>query len=258
VNVDVHVSYTVEGRTDAEAPVVLFAHSIGTTRDLWLPQIPAFRSAYRIVRHDARGHGRSAAPDGDYSIDELGRDALAVLDAVGTSQAHIVGLSLGGLTAMWLALHAPTRVRGIVLANTAARIGIPERWNERIAQVQSDGMAVIGESALTRWFTDDFRNREPHTIAHFRGMIANCAPQGYSGCCAVLRDTDLRDDIARIAAPTLVIAGEQDAATTPADAELLRERIPGARLVTLPAAHLSNVEQPTAFTNAVLAFLSDI
>jgi 3-oxoadipate enol-lactonase len=251
------MTYTVEGRTDANAPVVLFAHSIGTTRDLWLPQVPAFTAAYRVVRYDARGHGRAPAPDGDYTIDRLGRDALDVLDAAGAQRAHVVGLSLGGLTAMWLAIHAPGRVDRIVLANTAARIGTPDRWNERIAQVRAEGMAIVGESALTRWFTGEFRARDPRTVDRYRAMITACAPQGYNGCCAVLRDTDLRDDLPRITAPTLIIGGAHDVATTPADAELLHARIPGARLLTLPAAHLSNVEQPGAFTDAVLGFLQE-
>jgi 3-oxoadipate enol-lactonase len=250
-----NLNYTVEGRTDPDAPVVLFAHSIGTSRDLWLPQIPAFASAYRIVRYDARGHGGSPVPEGEYSIDALGRDALEVLDAVGVARAHVVGLSLGGLTAMWLAINAPDRVGRIVLANTAARIGTRAQGEERIAIVRANGLATVAHLAMPRWFSTDFRARDGDTVERYRSLLASCAPHGYIGCFAVLRDTDLRDDLPRISAPTLIIAGTHDPATTVADAELLRDRIPGARMIELPTAHLSNIEQPEAFSSAVLDFL---
>lgn len=249
-----HISYDIEG--PPEAPVVLLAHSIGTTRELWQPQRAALAKAFRVVRYDARGHGRSSAPSGDYALDRLGTDAITILDALGVRRAHVVGLSLGGLTAMWLGLHAPERVGGLVLANTAARIGVPERWEERIAQVQAGGVEAVVDLAIGRWFSEAFRAREGDTVAAYRRLLAGCSPAGYAGCCAVLRDADLRDDIARIGAPTLIIAGDQDQATTLADAELMRARIPHARLLTLSAAHLSNVEQPATFTQAVLEFLT--
>jgi 3-oxoadipate enol-lactonase len=249
-----HISYDVAGPVDGV--VVLFAHSIGTTRALWEAQSRALVSqGFRVVRYDARGHGSSAAPAGDYTIDRLGGDALAVLDGLGIERAHVVGLSLGGLTAMWLGVHAPARVGRLVLANTAARVGTAERWVERIAQVRANGMAGIVEPTMTRWFSESFRGQQPSAVAAYRAMLAGCSPIGYAGCCAVLRDADLREDIAKINAPTLIIAGDQDQATTLVDAEVMRSRISGAALLTLPAAHLSNVEQPAAFTEAVRQFL---
>jgi 3-oxoadipate enol-lactonase len=248
-----HISYDITG--PAGAPVVLMAHSIGTTRELWERQLTALVARYRVVRYDARGHGRSSAPAGEYSLDQLGRDAIAVLDAAGVARAHVLGLSLGGLTAMWLGLHAPERVERLVLANTAARIGTRDRWIERIAQVRGGGMDAVVDLAIGRWFSEAFRARAGDTVSAFRRLLLGCSPVGYAGCCAVLRDVDLREEIARIAAPALIIAGTEDQATTLADAELMRTRISGARLVTLPAAHLSNVEQPEAFTRAVLEFL---
>jgi 3-oxoadipate enol-lactonase len=249
-----HISYEIDG--PADAPVLLLSHSLGTTRDLWQPQLAAFASVYRVVRYDTRGHGQSCVPRGEYALDHLGRDAIAVLDAVGASRAHVVGLSLGGLTAMWLGVHAPDRVDRLVLANTAARIGTPERWDERMAQARAEGMPAIAAAVVGRWFSDGFRARHPETCAHYQRMVASCSAQGYAGCCAVLRDADLRDDIRRITAPTLIIAGEWDVATPLADADLMRTRISRSTLVTLPAAHLSSAEQPAAFTDAVLDFLA--
>jgi 3-oxoadipate enol-lactonase len=248
-----HISYDLAGPDDGA--VVLLSHSIGTSRDLWGAQVRELASRYRVVRYDARGHGGSAAPAGDYTLDQLGGDALAVLDAQGIERAHVVGLSLGGLTALWLGVHAPARVGRLVLANTAARVGTAERWVERIAQVRAKGMAAIVEATMMRWFSDSFRGQQAATVSVYREMLASCSPVGYAGCCAVLRDADLREDIAGITAPTLIIAGDQDQATTLVDAEVMRSRIPGAALLTLPAAHLSNVEQPAAFTGAVRQFL---
>jgi 3-oxoadipate enol-lactonase len=249
-----HISYDIAG--PAEAPVVLLSHSIGTTRELWQPQLAALAHAFRVIRYDARGHGRSSAPPGDYTLDQLGTDAIAILDALGVPRAHVVGLSLGGLTAMWLGLHAPERVGRLVLANTAARIGTRERWDERIAQVRAGGVEAVVDLAISRWFSNAFRARAGETVAAYRRLLSGCSPAGYAGCCAVLRDADLRDDITRITAPTLIIAGDQDQATTTTDAELMRARIPRAQLVSISAAHLSNVEQPAAFTQAVLEFLT--
>src|SRR5688572_8448972 len=153
------ISYTVEG--PAERPVILFINSIGTMRDLWLPQVPALTGTYRLIRYDARGHGSSSVPDGDYSIEQLGRDALAILGVEGVRQAHICGISLGGLTAMWLGINAADRVSSLVLANTAARIGTVQSWTDRIALVRNRGMRAVAELAIPLWFSPDFRQKQP-------------------------------------------------------------------------------------------------
>jgi 3-oxoadipate enol-lactonase len=245
--------FEVEGAKDA--PALLLANSIGTTLELWAPQSTPWRSAFRVVRYDARGHGRSQIAPGPYTLDQLGRDALAVLDAAGVDRAHVCGLSLGGLTAQWLALHAPARVNYLVLANTAARIGSRARWEDRIRQVRNGGMASIVDGVLRLWLTSDFRRRDPSATTACRAMLAGCPADGYLGCCAALRDADLRDRIGSVRAPVLVIVGRHDMAAPPADGEWLRDAIPEARLIELDAAHLSNVEQPGAFASAVLAFL---
>lgn len=248
------LSYSVEG--PAGAPVLLLSNSIGTTSALWDRQAGPFAKTFRVVRYDTRGHGRSSVPAGDYTMEQLGRDALAVLDAAGAGRAHVCGISLGGITAMWLGVHAPERIERLVLANTGARVGTVEMWQQRIAAVRANGMAQIAEATPSRWFTESFRQRAPEIVATFTAMVADCPPAGYAGCSAAIRDTDLRDDVRKIAAPTLVITGAVDPATPPSDGAFLSERIPRARRVELAAAHLSNVEAADAFTAAVLDFLA--
>ena len=246
--------FSDEGPRDA--PAILFSNSLGTTCRLWDRQVRRFAGRFRVLRYDTRGHGQSGAPPGDYTLDRLGRDALTILDAAGVDRAHVCGISLGGMTAMWLALHAPDRVGRIVLANTGAHIGTFDLWQERIRVVRTNGMGAIAEATPGRWFTGDFRQRCPEVVAMFAAMVAACTPEGYAGCCAAIRDADLRGEIARIVAPALVITGAADPATPPSDGELIAARIPGARRVELDAAHLSNVEQAEAFTRAVFEFLA--
>ena len=255
-NNDATISYEVDG--DPESPVVLLINSIGSTHDMWARQMPALTTSYRVIRYDARGHGASSAPRGPYTLDQLGTDALAILDAVGASSAHVCGISLGGITGQWLGLNAPNRVRALVLANTAARIGTMESWTERIALVHQKGMSAVADLAMERWFTPAFRERDPETVHAFRTMVQNCPPDGYLGCCAALRDADLRDSISSITAPTLLIASSADTATPPEGLEFIRARVNGARLVTLNSAHLSNVECAEEFTDAVLGFLKEL
>ena len=248
------ISYSVDGSPDS--PALLFINSIGTTRDLWSRQIsPCVAAGFRVITYDARGHGHSTAPSRDYTIAELGRDALSILDDVGVESAHVCGISLGGITAMWLGIHAPQRVRSLALANTAARIGSEQMWTERIAFVRESGMAALAEMTMPRWFTEGFRSREPATIQRFQTMVATCPPEGYLGCSAALRDEDLREAIAAIRCPVLCIAGAADPATPPEALQFIHDRINGSRLVTLDAAHLSNVEQHDAFTAALLEFV---
>ena len=246
--------YSVEGPADGEP--LLLSNSLGTTADLWAAQLPELARSFRVIRYDTRGHGRSQAPPGPYTLERLGQDALAVLDAAGATRAHVCGISLGGLTAMWLALFAPDRVGRIVLANTNARVGTNESWDQRLADVRAHGMAAVAAATLERWFTPSFREHGAETCERIRAMVSACSPEGYAGCCAALRGADLREQLSAITAPALVITGVHDPVTPPAAAADLAARIPHARLVTLPAAHLSNVEQAAAFTSAVLVFLT--
>lgn len=245
--------YTVQGA--AGGPVLLLSNSLGTTAELWDAVLPQLTGRFRVTRYDTRGHGRSGAPPGPYSLETLGRDALAVLDAARIERAHVCGISLGGLTAMWLGVYAAERVDRLVLANTGAQLGSAEFWNQRIKTVEAGGMAAVAEAVLERWFTPDLNRRRPDIVAGFRAMLESCPPTGYAGCCAAIRDADLREAVRQVTAPSLVIVGTHDVATPPALGELVRDRIRCARLVALGAAHLSNVEQPEAFAAAVLDFL---
>jgi 3-oxoadipate enol-lactonase len=255
-NGDVALSYDVDG--PADAPAVMLINSIAATRELWARQMPALTGRYRVLRYDARGHGRSSAPAAEYTLEQLGGDALAILDDAGVEAAHACGISLGGLTAQWLGVHAPKRVRSLVLANTAARIGTVQSWTERIALVREKGMSAVAELTIPRWFSPEFQERDPDTVHGFRTMIQACPVEGYLGCCATLRDADLREEIASIATPALVIASTADAATPAEGLAFIRDRIPGARMVTMESRHLSNIECAAEFTAAVLDFLDDV
>lgn len=250
---DATIAYDVDG--DPGAPALLLINSIGSTREMWARQLPAFSSRYRVIRYDARGHGESSVPQGPYTVDQLGLDALAVLDEVGADTADVCGISLGGMTAQWLGLNAPDRVRRLILANTAARIGTIESWAERMNLVRERGMSAVAEMTMPRWFSPPFHARDPETVHAFRAMVQSCPVDGYLGCCAALRGADLRDRVAGITSPTLLVASTADTATPPEGLEFIRERIRGSQLVTFDAGHLSNVECAEEFTAAVVEFL---
>jgi 3-oxoadipate enol-lactonase len=248
------ISYEVHGAVDA--PTVLFLNSLGSTRAMWERQRRAFAGTYRVIVYDTRGHGQSSVPPGPYTIAQLGRDALAILDAEGVARAHVCGLSLGGLTALWLAVHAPDRVRSLVMANTGARIGSVEFWDTRMALVRERGTAAAADLAIPNWFTEGFRTREPEAVLPFRHDIESTPAEGYLGCCAAMREEDLRESLGAVRCPVLAIAGAVDRSTPPELLQFLHARIPGSRLVTLEAAHISNVEQEQAFNAALASFLT--
>jgi 3-oxoadipate enol-lactonase len=245
--------YTVTGRDDA--PAVLLLHSLGTTHELWDQQLPAFRDSFRVIRYDLRGHGRSTAAPGEFSIEQLGRDALAVLDAANAQSAAVCGISIGGVTGIWLGQNASQRVSRLVLANTAARIGTSESWSARMRAVREGGMKEAADLAMPRWFTDDFREKRPDVAARFHAIASACPLDSYIAACAALRDADLRRDLHRIMTPTLVVAGSKDPSTTVSDGAYLRDNIPKAEMEVLEAAHLSNVERPMEFSALLTEFL---
>jgi 3-oxoadipate enol-lactonase len=240
---------TFDGPENADP--LLLLNSLGCTLSMWDAQVRILATRFRVIRFDARGHGCSDAPRGDYTLARLGRDALAVLDAADAARAHICGISLGGITAQWLAIHAPDRVRKLVLANTSARLGSAEAWQARLDTVLGHGMDAIVDAVLGRFFSEPFRVASPLTVGLFRQTLLRTSPQGYAGCCAALREADLRAHLRVIDAPTLVIGGAWDASTPLAEAETLARDIKGASLAIFDAAHLSNVEQPVAFADAV-------
>jgi 3-oxoadipate enol-lactonase len=249
------LAYRVDGA--AGRPVLLFINSLGTDMMMWQSQIAALERDYLIVRYDMRGHGQSAAPPGPYSLERLGRDALALIDHLQQSAVDLCGISLGGLTVQWLAANYPHRVRRVVLANTAARIGSADGWDARIAAVRAGGMAAIREIVLARFFSPAYRTANMEAARAIGDTLEAIAPRGYIGACLALRDADLRSAVSRIQAPVLIVAGAADEATPLVQAEELHEAIAGSELAVLQGAgHLSNIEQPEAFNRIVLSFLS--
>jgi 3-oxoadipate enol-lactonase len=223
---------------------------------MWEPQLPALTGRFRLLRYDSRGHGQSEAPADPYTIELLGRDALALLDGLGLERVSFCGLSKGGMVGQWLGAHAGERLERLVLACTSACTGSPEVWDQRIATVRTQGIVAIVPGVIDRWFTKGFQERSPEAVDRIAAMLRATDPEGYVACCAAVRDMDQREAIRVIRVPTLVIAGRHDQATPPDQARLIAERVPGARLVELDTAHLGNVEATEAFTRAVLDFLA--
>lgn len=254
-NDGVSLHYQLEGRIDA--PCLVLSNSLGTDLGMWAPQMPALLEHFRVLRYDTRGHGQSAVTPGPYSIEQLGNDVVALMDHLGIATAHFCGLSMGGMTGMWLGANRPQRIERLALCNTAARIAPPELWNARIAKVDSEGMASIVSAVIDRWFTPGFQASDPQTMELVRAMLLSMPAAGYTASCAAVRDMDQRDGLSGILAPTLVIAGTQDLATPPADGKLVARSIAGARYVELDAAHLSNFEQAAAFTEKLINFLTE-
>jgi 3-oxoadipate enol-lactonase len=254
--VDLHgdrFHYRLDGAR--QAPVLVLSNSLGTTLDMWQPQVEAFGRRFRLLRYDTRGHGTSLVTPGLYTIAQLGGDVIALLDALDINRAHFCGLSMGGATGMWLATYAAQRFEKIVLCNTSARIGTLEFWATRIATLRQGGLEPVAPGFMERWFSAPFRARDPQTVATMRKMLISTPLDGYIACCEALRDNDQRESISAVRLPTLVIGGAQDVATPPADGRFIAERIPGARYVEFDTAHLSNMEVPEKFSDAVLKFL---
>lgn len=249
----ISLNYCLDGPENA--PVLMLSNSLGTNLHMWDWQQDAFARAFRLLRYDSRGHGRSDAPEGPYSIEMLGRDALGLLDALGIEKASFCGLSKGGMVGQWLGAHAGERLERLVLCNTSAHLPPPELWEERIAAVLSGGMAPVVQGVVDRWFTPAFQQSHAGDVDKVREMILATPPAGYAACCMAIRDMDQRGDLGRIAVPTLIIVGANDPATPPSLGEALHAGISGSTLAALDAAHLSNIEDAANFTETVLAFL---
>lgn len=234
------------------APFLLLGGSLGSSLEMWRPQLPLFGDSLRVVRFDHRGHGGSPVPPGPYRIDELGRDVLALLDRLGIEKASYCGLGLGGMVGMWLAANAAERIERLVLICAAAHLPPAERWLARARQVRAAGMASVADAVLGRWFTPLYRAALPARVAPYRAMIAACPAEGYAACCEAIAAMDQRADLARIGAPTLVVAGADDPATPLEHGERIHDGIRGSRLVVIPnAAHLANVEQPDTIAQLI-------
>ncbi len=248
--------YTLDGPPGA--PVVTLSHSLATNLSMWAPQVAVLRERFRVLSYDTRGHGGTDHPAGRYTLDQLARDVLALLDGLAIARTHFVGLSMGGMTAQTAALMAPSRFASLTLCDTSSRTAPEARgtWQERIATAEGQGMEPLVEATIARWFTAPFRAGRPPIVERVRAMIRSTPPEGYVGCCHAIAPLDLTKRISAISLPTLIIVGEEDQGTPVAAAQTIQAEIRGSELVVLPhAAHLSNLEQPEAFNRALAEFL---
>jgi len=252
---DVDLHYQLDG--DASLPVLVLSNSLGTSLAMWDPQIALWSKHFRVLRYDTRGHGQSQVTPGPYSIPQLAGDVIGLLDHLGIQKAHFCGLSMGGSTFMWLAVHHPERVSRLVLCNTGALIGTVDAWTSRIATVQREGLAYIADAVVSRWLTPDFAQANPAKVELLTTMLKATADEGYAGACAAVRDIDLRAQISSIKVPTLAVAGTGDIPTPPSDVRFLQSQIAGAQYVEIEAAHISNQQQEESFGIAVLNFLQN-
>ncbi len=207
------VSFNVSIEGPEGAPALLIGHSLGSDLSQWDPQMPSLARRFRVIRYDSRGHGLTELTPGPYSIDLLGRDALAIMDALGVQKAHFMGLSLGGLVGMWLMVNAPERVDRVILANTNACFGHPDIWNARIKQALAEGLDAMAAGTMDRWFTREFQERAPQEIDRSAARFRATAAEAYAATAAALRDADLREAIRSVKHRVLVIVGTQDPAT---------------------------------------------
>jgi 3-oxoadipate enol-lactonase / 4-carboxymuconolactone decarboxylase len=245
--------YRLEGPDGA--PPIILSNSLGTDHMMWQPQVDALSHAFRVIRYDQRGHGASETPAGPYTIERLGLDVLALSDHLRFERFSFCGISMGGLTGQWLAIHAGARLEHLILAATAAHIPPREAWEQRIATVTEKGLAGIADVAIERFFSQEFHRTAPAAVAEFRRTLLATSPDGYVACCHAVRDADFQQDIAAIAVSTLVISGARDPATPPEWGAFIANAIRGARLVVLDSAHIINAEQPDAFNRELLGFL---
>lgn len=253
----IEINYEIEG----DGPVVTFSHSLACDLSMWDEQARALRGRYRVLRYDTRGHGRTSAPAGAYTLDMLAADARALLEALGIAQTHFVGLSMGGMIGQVLTLAHPSLVASLVLCDTTSRYPAAAApiWDERIRTVEAQGMEAMVEPTLSRWFTGPFRARRADVTGRVAELIRRTPPAGYIGCCRALPKIDVTDRLGEVRCPALVIVGEDDPGTPVEMARDIHRALPGAELAILrSASHLSNLEQPGEFTRVLAGFLDRV
>ena len=250
---DAAINYATFG--DARKPAIIFSNSLGTNYQMWQPQINFFKKDYFIVCYDTRGHGASTAPQGPYSIEQLGTDVVNLLDHLNIQKASFCGISMGGLTGQWLAIHHPERFNHVIVCNTAAKIGQEQAWNDRAQLVREQGLKPIAETAASRWFTEPFIRSNTAIVESLSNDLGAGSPEGYASCCEALAKADVREQLKNITVPTLVVAGQKDPVTTVADAQYIINNVRSSSLFEINASHISNIEQPKAFNQAVQSFL---
>lgn len=250
---DVEIYYEWSGAE--HLPALLLSNSLGTTLKMWDPQMEEFTRHFHVLRYDTRGHGQSRVTPGSYTIEQLGWDAVRLLDLLKLNRVCFCGLSMGGMTGIFLAANAPKRFHKIVLCNTAAKIGTAETWNARIQAVEKGGMKAVASTVIERWLTERYRSAHPEEARAALVMLESANPSGYMACCAAVRDMDQRKSLAAIGVPCLALTGTEDQVTPPAESRFLADVIPGAEFAEVSAAHLSNLEAREDFNRRVLRFL---
>jgi 3-oxoadipate enol-lactonase len=246
----IDLNYLLDGPPDG--PVLVLSHALGLSLAMWDPQLESLSCVFRVVRYDHRGHGGSPVPAGPYRIEDLGRDLIHLLDRLELNRVSFCGLSLGGMVGMWIAANVPQRIDRLVLCCTAARMPRPDDFAARARTVREHGMEPIADTLIGRWFTPAFPASHAETVARIRAILVSTPREGYAGACEAIAQMDLRDELPRITAPTLVIAAEHDRSTPPELSRQIAGGIPGAEVVVIPdAAHIANVEQPDAVTGKI-------
>lgn len=251
---DAEINYQTFG--DASKPAIVFSNSLGTKYSMWQAQIDALQNDFYVICYDTRGHGQSSAPQGPYTIDQLGQDVINLLDHLNIEKANFCGISMGGLTGQWLAIHKPEYFNHVIVCNTAAKIGQEQAWLDRAKLVREQGLKPIAETAALRWFTERFIQSQSTIVESMSNDLAAGSAEGYASCCEALAKADLREDLKNISVPVLVIAGQQDPVTTVADGQFMVDRIANAELFEIDASHISNVEKPQEFNQALESFLA--
>lgn len=250
---DAEINYQTFG--DAAKPALVFSNSLGTNFRMWQPQIDHFQQDFFVICYDTRGHGASSAPQGPYTLDQLGQDVVNLLDHLNIEKAAFCGISMGGLTGQWLVINKPERFSHVVVCNTAAKIGQEQAWQDRAALVREQGLTPIASTAAGRWFTEPFIQSNAATVTTLSNDLGAGSPEGYASCCEALAKADVREQLKDIQVPVFIVAGQQDPVTTVADGEFMQQRIANAELFEINASHISNIEQPEAFNQAVQAFI---
>jgi 3-oxoadipate enol-lactonase len=250
----ISINYQIDGREGA--PWLIFSNSLMTDLSMWDDQVAALKNDYRILRYDQRGHGGTQVLDGKYTFDMLTADAIGLMDALSIKRAHFAGISMGGMTALFLAQRHGDRFDRIIACDCgpASTPASAQQWQERIDLGAAKGMEALIDVTVNRWFPPDFVATRAPVLDKVRGMIRATPFQGFAGCAQALSDYDLRPGLPGITLPTLCVVGTKDA--TLAGMELIQANVPGAKMVKLEGAgHLSNLEQPQAFTKALGDFL---
>ena len=241
---------------DAAQPALVFSNSLGTKFSMWQPQIEFFKKDFFVICYDTRGHGSSSAPQGPYSIQQLGQDVINLLDHLKIEKATFCGISMGGLTGQWLAIHYPQRFNHVIVCNTAAKIGQENAWQERAALVREQGLTPIAATAASRWFTLPFIQSQATLVETLSNDLAASSAEGYASCCEALAKADLREQLSSISVPMLIIAGKQDPVTTVIDGQFMQSHIVKSQLFEIDASHISNIELPHVFNKAVKQFIA--